>query len=126
MLGFWITIKNNDGKILVNHTEYPNDRISIFEDLQNMEKEGKAKCIEADYFYPNKYSVKACDIIPLLEKLEKWRDTLPEWDPRSKGTVLTMDHGTTSDLPVETTKNKSKIPISSLDETLMIEVWDLS
>jgi hypothetical protein len=29
MLGFLITIENNDGKEIIKITEYPNDRISI-------------------------------------------------------------------------------------------------
>ncbi|MDR1149465.1 MAG: hypothetical protein LBK66_12630 [Spirochaetaceae bacterium] len=123
MLGFLITIKNNDGKILARIAEHSNDRISIFGNLENMEKEGKSKCILNEGGYPYKYSAKACDIMPLIEK---WLDTLPEWEPRLKGISWMMGYGITPDLPVETTKNKSEIPIYSSDETLVIELWDLS
>jgi hypothetical protein len=123
MLGFLITIKNNDGKILAKFAEQANDEISIFESLINMEKDGKSKCILNKGGYPYKYSAKACDIMPLIEK---WLDALPEWDPRSKGDFWMMGYGITPDLPVETTKDKSEIPIYSSDETLVIELWDLS
>jgi hypothetical protein len=123
MLGFLITIKNNDGKILAKFAEQANDKISIFRSLINMKKDGKSKCVLDKGGYPYKYLDKACDIMPLIEK---WFDELPEWDPRSKGDFLMMGYGITPDLPVKTTKNKAEIPVYSSDETLMIELWDLS
>ena len=123
MLGFLIKIKNNDGVELAQINEGPNDRIKIFTGLQDMEKDGKSKCILDKGGYPYQYSAKACDIMPLIEK---WFDKLPEWDPRLKGNFWMMGYGITPDLPVKTTKNKSEIPTYSSDEILVIELWDLS
>ena len=123
MLGFLITIKNKDGKVLAKIAEQANDKIKIFRSLNDMEKDGKSKCILDKGGYPDKYLAKACDIMPLIEK---WFDDLPEWDPRLKGNFMMMGYGIAPDLPVETTKNKSEIPIYSSDETLEIELWDLS
>jgi hypothetical protein len=88
-----------------------------------MEKEGKSKCIVDEGGYPYIYSVKAGDIMPLIAE---WLDELPEWDPRSKGKFLMLGYGVTPDLPVETTKDTSEIPVYTPDETLVVELWDLS
>jgi hypothetical protein len=88
-----------------------------------MEKDGKAKCILDKGGYPFRYTAKACDIMPLIEK---WFDELYEGDPRLEGEFVMMGYGMAPDLLVETTKDKSEIPVYSPDETLEIELWDLS
>ena len=123
MIGFLITIKNNDGEELAKITELSGDRTRIFSSLEDMKKDGKSKCILDKGGYPYKYSVKACDIMPLINK---WFDELPEYDPRSKGDFWMMGYGITPDLPVKITKDKSEIPIYSSDEILIVELWDLS
>ena len=123
MVGYIIHVQNSDGKTLVTIQQRVSERVSVLDSLENMEKDGKSKCILDNGGYPYRYSVKASDIIPVIEK---WFDSLRENDPRLKMDFWMMGYGVTPDCPVHTTKNKSEIPVCSPDETLTVELWDLS
>jgi hypothetical protein len=56
--------------------------------------------------------------------IKKGLNALP--DVYKTGSFMMVGYGVVPDIPVVTTKNISDIPFCSPDETLIIELWDLS
>jgi hypothetical protein len=121
MLGFLVTVKKseeNGGGVVAKWDDHSMD---FYGDLQDLKKKGKALCIHYGGGYPNKYTAKASDVIPLIKKALNGRP-----DVAKNGSFWMMGYGIVPDIPVATTKDITEIPSFSPDETLLIELWDLS
>jgi hypothetical protein len=123
MIGFLVEVtktKENGGGVVAKWVDYPNYG-HFFSDLKDLEKNGKALCVYDGGGYPYKYTAKATDVMPLIEKGLNAR---PDID--TKGSFWMMGYGIVPNIPVATTKNIIEIPACSTDETLLLELWDLS
>jgi hypothetical protein len=112
-------IKANGGNIVAEWTDsFP---FHFYKNLEELEKQGKALCIHNGGGYPYIYSAKTSDVMPLIEKELNDR---PDVD--KNGFSIMVGYSNVPDIPAITTRDKSEIPFCSSDETLIIELWDLS
>ena len=123
MIGWLVTVtkaEENGGGLVAKWLDHPNYG-HFYRALRDLEKEGKALCIHDGGGYPYKFTAKAADVMPLIEKGLSER---PEYD--KNGSFWMMGHGVHPDIPVMTTKSTTELPAYSPDETLFLELWDLS
>jgi hypothetical protein len=122
MIGFLVTAtktEENGGGMVAKWAD--RSHLHFFHEIRKLEKEGKAVCIFNNGGYPYQYTVKAGDIIPLIKKELDERD-----DFDKEGSFLMLGYDIVPDAIVTTTKDSTEMLACSADETLLIELWDLS
>jgi hypothetical protein len=123
MLGWLVEVRKTkeNGDNIVAKWKETSYHGYFYSELIKLEEQGKALCIHDGGGYPDIYSAKTTNVMPLVEKGLNARPGVDK-----NGFFMMLGYSVVSDIPVVTTKDISDIPFCSPDETLIIELWDLS
>jgi hypothetical protein len=126
MNGFLVYVtktEENGGSIVAKW----DDHRDFYRDLLTLEGKGKALCTYNGGGYPFKYTAKTADVMPLIKKALDERLAYNKLvGIEGDGTFWMMGYGVVPDMPVATTNSTAEILACSADETLLLELWDLS